>query len=333
MTQKFFRFTLPADDVRVKNLIHDLVAAGVNFGRDVRALPGHYFAVSMFEFEKVAAAADSAGVGVIEEKEADQFAPGEAPDRKKWLWIGAAALVGFWLFSCQSGGRDAREIRLVRLSEAVVIAQAGSVDSDACAAWTPLNGIYFPEKYNLINVDWTRYQNVILGDSTLDISCRYPGWFNPQTTQCDAVAGNTLCDMSIQMRAVHSPDPAAVVIGTAGGNDILKGVPAASIGQTAALFIQKVRTRWPAARIVMLSAHPTLVTSANAVAVTTNADIKSNLAGYSNTCWIDTRLLFAGPPAVGSVPAASDMLDSIHYAENISIAVKSAVQGQCGVTL
>ena len=248
-------------------------------------------------------------------------------------------------------------IELSRVEVLTVLCMAGgicipSLDSSVpielheCATYSaPFNTAYNYRKD--IWTDTAQYQNIIIGDSTMDYSVNFEKMLNDQwlkenygipdgyefynetVTQSVAVAGNTLCDMIMQMGAIHSQNPANIIVSTAGGNDVGHQTPNAKVIETGQAFIDKVRSRFPSAKLTMVGLHPTLIDYGNQNKATTNSGIRDYLLSLTNTCWVDPLSLFG--VAEGAAANTADLIDSVHYRPSISLAVKAKIQSDCGV--
>ena len=193
-----------------------------------------------------------------------------------------------------------------------------------------INADRFYPVYN----DLTQYTTVILGDSSMDFSRQALGFYNSTRTQIAAVMGNNFCDMNVQMKAIRTTEPANIVIASAGGNDLLAKRSNAAIIESGKILIDKVRTRFPAAKIIMVGVHPTLNAYANANKAVTNNGLKSYMNTLSNTCWVDPLSLFGVNE--GEAAPADLMLtefDDIHYNQAVSLGIRDLISGNCNVSL
>lgn len=242
----------------------------------------------------------------------------------------------FFLFLTSCGvvthEESPKKQRLRALTEWVNVAYWGSFDTPPCLEYlAPVNAAFF--KYQQGFLANTGGQTIILGDSTMRISGTYSGWLDPSKTFNYAVEGNTSCDINAEMRAI-SPfvNPTTVLIATTGGND-LAGQRAANaqITQSVKDLIDKVRARWPGAKIDAVGIHPTQVSYANNNKAAVNSAVQSYLAGLSNTCFYNPLPLFG--VAEGQAAPVLKMLDSIHYNETVSFQLKAALVTACGLTL
>lgn len=171
------------------------------------------------------------------------------------------------------------------------------------------------------------YKNLVLGDSTMDISSRYAGFLSTDSVSI-AVSGNTLCDMAEQYEDIL-PLTESFFISTAGGNDLLKKISMERIENSANRLFSflKKRTKGKGA---VAGIHPTRIDDANRDRAELNRRIQRLAESYS-FCFMSAENLIR-LDADGKASEA-DMLDSIHYNENISFAVKSRLSSVCGISL
>lgn len=199
-----------------------------------------------------------------------------------------------------------------------------------CTDWSePLNSAYENDSnWGDFSRDYNQYTTVIIGDSTMDYSDNYDGFLTARV-QSVAIGGNTFCDMLVQLPAINTVSPQHIVISSAGGNDILRGISRSNMYSAASLLLDELRNRFPDAQITVVDVHPTLLSSLNSEKEITNPAIKSDVEGRSNTCWIETAPIFG---VTGSDPAPSGlMLDSIHYNSTVSFQIKDALISDCAV--
>lgn len=224
-----------------------------------------------------------------------------------------------------------------------------SLDYVDCFGWTngPNPTYFLVPYYYTFALNSGNFQNIIIGDSSMDISTRYANFIDPTKTYSYAVAGNTSCDMRSQFSIGQNAlgkyngaiqaiaQPQFVLIATAGGNDMLQSMPNSLVIKNNKDLVDKARLRFPLAKIVVVGIHPTQVAYGNANKVVTNTAIKDYLtASVSNSCYLDPKSLFSGTGSVeGGAAEASDLLDSIHYNQAISFALKAALQTNCGISL
>ena len=164
------------------------------------------------------------------------------------------------------------------------------------------------------------YDNIIIGDSTMDISTRYTGFLSANSYSY-AVAGNTACDMIEQLETVNVKNVKHIIISTSDGNGLLRGISISIISNTVKQLVESLKAKYPEAKITIILIHPVQVSQAENKRSGLNDLIKSDSGA---NCFIDPSGLF--------VNGAKDYLDSIHYTETISFKVKSLLE-TCGVFL
>jgi len=167
-------------------------------------------------------------------------------------------------------------------------------------------------------------ENVIIGNSTMDIGRQVSGFYDPAKTNNYGIGGNTACDMLVQMNYILCT-PKNVIIASADGNGVLRGVSAEISAATIQKIINKAKEKWDA-RTILVGVHPVQVTSANQNKNKVNALVRDKA-----DCFIDMVKLFG----VGETdaPPSSLMLDAIHYKEPVYTNLKDQIQSQCGVGL
>lgn len=211
-------------------------------------------------------------------------------------------------------------------------------DESPCTQIDPNpNPLYLQSPYYFTFVtNTTVSQNIIIGDSTVDISRTYSGWLNPTTTYSYAVSGNRLCGMNTEMRAIKiTTEPHFVLISTNGGNDALSGgFTNAQIQQNLVYLVDKIRARWVNTMIVLMLIHPTQLAGANAAKGAINTAAANYVNSLNNTCVYNP-----GPDPLafnkveGQAADPSQMLDSIHYNQAMSFTIKSRLSAVCGLNL
>lgn len=171
------------------------------------------------------------------------------------------------------------------------------------------------------------YKNLVIGDSTMDISSRYSGFLSSNSVSL-AVSGNTLCDMAEQYEDIL-PLTDSFFISTGGGNDLLKKISLDRIENSANRLFSILKKK-AGGKGAVAGIHPTRIDDANRDRVELNRRIQKLAESYS-ICFISAENLIRLDP--DGKASQEDMLDSIHYNENISFAVKSRLSSVCGLTL
>lgn len=270
----------------------------------------------------------------------------------KKILIPILAVIAFSFSSCMNHHTSKREELkkdLQWIAFFTLISNPNSTDAFGCSAIDP-NALYFTPPYYPTYITKSGYvKNIIISDSTFDISVRsYSGYIDPSITYHYGVSGNTSIGMCSQfavsqniltgmyngaIQNIFGVD--TVIISTAAGNDMLRGDSNSNIISNLKNLVDKVRSRFPNAKIIMVGIHPTLVTAGNLNKGTTNTAIKNYLLNMSNTCFYDPGpdpSVFNKPEGVASDPSQMLPGDSIHYNQTISFAIKSRLQVLCGVT-
>ncbi len=161
----------------------------------------------------------------------------------------------------------------------------------------------------------------------MDISSRYSGFLSSNSVSL-AVSGNTLCDMAEQYEDIL-PLTDSFFISTGGGNDLLKKISLDRIENSANRLFSILKKK-AGGKGAVAGIHPTRIDDANRDRVELNRRIQKLAESYS-ICFISAENLIRLDP--DGKASQEDMLDSIHYNENISLAVKSRLSSVCGLTL
>lgn len=199
-------------------------------------------------------------------------------------------------------------------------------DSAECQLFYPLNPIYVSAGYaqRFMN-DGKQYENVVLGNSTMDISRSFPGFHDPNRTQINAVGGDTLCDFRSRFPySIRTQSPENIVVSTAGGNDILRNIPLPRIVSTFEDFHSNLRSRFPSSKLSYIEVHPTFVDSANKVRKNLSSQLREISSG---SCWVNPDPCFSDPLK------DSEMLDAIHYNQSSAFCIRNLLKNQCEVEL
>lgn len=205
-----------------------------------------------------------------------------------------------------------------------------TLEAAACASEYPnQNSAYFSAARGWA-LDTAPARLVVLGDSTMDISTRYAGYLSADSRN-RAIGGNTICDMHQQLPAVQFAGLSEIFVSTADGNGVLQGVAASVSIRAGEALIDRLRERWPAARIIVVGIHPTLVATANANKGAVNTGIEAYLNADGNACYLDPLPVFG--VAEGVAASAAQMIDEVHYSFTMSWAIRQAALDQCGVQL
>lgn len=170
----------------------------------------------------------------------------------------------------------------------------------------------------------TECENIIIGNSTMDIGRQVSGFYDPSKTNNYGIGGNTACDMLLQMDVIQCK-PKNVLIASADGNGILRGVSSDISIKTVGKIITKAKVKWNA-NVILAGVHPIQVTEANKKKNAVNEGVK-NLPD----CFIDMVSLFG--VGIDDAPPKEFMADSIHYKEPIYTRLHNQIKNQCGVEL
>jgi hypothetical protein len=166
--------------------------------------------------------------------------------------------------------------------------------------------------------------NAIIGNSTMDIGRSVNGFYDPAKTNNYGIGGNTACDMLLQMQFIKC-NPKNVIIASADGNGILRGVPPEVSKRTIEKIIAKSKERWNA-KVTLVLTHPIKLPEANQ-----RKNIVNDLVRNSADCTMDMVKLFG--VGINDPPPNNLMKDQIHYDTPVYTLLKNALLSQCGVSL
>lgn len=236
--------------------------------------------------------------------------------------------------------REEAKKDLMIIALLTLLSQPQSLDYAECYSYRNMpgpNALYFTAPYYpTFFLNTSSYTNFVLGDSTMDISIRYTddpstvavndGFITPSRTYGYPVGGNTSCDIQAEFATIRAPEPQFILIATAGGNDIASATPVSNSDTIKSIqsLLHKTRDRFPHATIIVVGIHPTGLAYVNANKVFINNGTKNYVNNMTNAYFYDPLPLFGVAEGQASNPV--DMLDSIHYAKNISFALKNALQ-------
>lgn len=196
-----------------------------------------------------------------------------------------------------------------------------------------MNPIYWnPAYYFKYAADWNAYSNgIILGDSTMDLAVNaYTGYITRAGIGAYPVSGNKSCDINMQLANVHA-QPAFVWLSTAGGNDLLGGVSDSDSAKSINAMLDRVRVKFPQAKLCVILVHPTLVTYGNQHKAAVNALTAAHVSAMGNAVSYNPLPIFG--VAEGQAAPASMLIDTIHPNQAATLLIRNAAQTACSVTL
>lgn len=262
----------------------------------------------------------------------------------KKLLLSLAVLCFSFLAACQSESPEHKRKKqlkqiLVLLAADYVVRNQVQYEQSSCSEYSPAPNIGYPVYWPNFHNDVKQYNTVIIGDSTMDISSRYGGFLGTGT-QSVAIGGNTACDVITQLPAINTASPSVIILSTNGGNDMMAGVSDSNVINTVTMLIKRLHQKYPSSKLVVVGVHPTLVAYGNAHKATVNTAVQNALnAEYpaSQRCYVNPLVLFG--VVEGAAANSSDMLtdssgkvDSIHYNQAMSFAIKNKIQTDCSIT-
>lgn len=228
-----------------------------------------------------------------------------------------------------------REKKEDELSYWLALAAAGGIgwNDSECREWSGArNGVYNAGGYEYrFATDMFDRDAVVIGNSTMDLTNRYvrdDGPWVSAGTRNVAVSGNTLCDMTEQSSSWPKSEIEFVLISTAGGNDVLRGIPVDRVVDNGRLLLERVRAVYPAAFICLTDIHPTRVSSANAVKDEVNERIANYLDG--NGARVNVLGVFGKSEGEPSDPSQMYPHDGIHYNEVTAWRIRELIKDVCG---
>jgi len=206
------------------------------------------------------------------------------------------------------------------------LAQNSSVYEQAdCQLYYQLNPAYVAGGYaERFISDRNQYEVILVGNSTIDISHKYPGYYDPVRTQINATSGDTLCDYRSRVgKSINTTSPQVIITATVGGNDLLRAISNERIVETFRDYHSYLSKRFTSTKLIYVEVHPTFVDRANANRKIISAQMRAH---STDACWVDTDSCFSNPLL------ESQMLDSIHYDRVRAFCIKDLVKTQCGVS-
>ena len=238
--------------------------------------------------------------------------------------------------------RDARRARRNRAREKKALAAfllaggARAIEAHPCMEHSGINPLYIlPHYFGAFRRDEGRYTNLIVGDSTATISALVPGFLQSGLTRSIGVPGNRLCHMLITLGpSAHGGKVDAIVVMTLGGNDLLAGLPRATIEEDLRALRQGLRKRYPRAKLVGVGVHPVrLGLTRNLQIERLNERARPIWMSDEPACFVDPKGLFTTDET--GQPAAAHFLpnDPIHYESAIALGLRKLVAAECAVEL
>lgn len=236
-------------------------------------------------------------------------------------------LIFVFTFSCAKQEKKLISDELVR--NILVLIILNDALSDSCRDYSGgTNELFYTDYYEgSFKADTNEYTNIVIGNSSMDYSTRLTDYLSSDS-QSVAVAGNTLCDMQEQLPAINSTSPDWVVIGTLGGNDVLKKISNGNIAKSGKALFSAIRLKFPSTKIAGIGIHPTRVDYANTNRTVVNDALKPEL-----DCYINPDEFFTIED--DGKASTSNLLenDTIHYNSTVSYQIKDKLESQCGITL
>ncbi len=235
----------------------------------------------------------------------------------------------FFAFSCAKEKTSLQEKLIKDALVVLIISETSKTLSNSCRDYSgKANKLYYTDYYEgKFKSDTTKYTNIIIGDSSMDYSARLSGYLS-LSSQSVAVAGNTLCDMQEQLPVINSTSPTWIVIGTLGGNDVLKKIDNTNIIKTGKSLYSNIRAKFPSIKLAGIGIHPTRVDYANSNRTIVNDALKLDL-----DCYINPDEFFT--IETDGKASTGDLLenDEIHYNTTVAFKIKSKMASQCNINL
>lgn len=184
--------------------------------------------------------------------------------------------------------------------------------------------INFSEYYTKF-INTNTYTNLVLGDSTMDISTRYEGFLSSHSYSL-AISGNTACDVLEQL-AIVNVKTENVMYSTNDGNGGLRNIDVNTIRKTNNDVINAIKVKFNPKVIVVILLHPTMLSNFASKRIEINNNF---VIDNPDVCSILPDTLFT---LVNGLATEKDMLDSIHYNRDISFGIKQLVKDKCNIDL
>ncbi|MDX1959748.1 MAG: hypothetical protein SFU98_14325 [Leptospiraceae bacterium] len=179
---------------------------------------------------------------------------------------------------------------------------------------------------NYLSTQFSKYsnscENVIIGDSTMDLAKLNLEFYDRSKTLNYAVAGNTACDYLYQFEGIGC-SPKNVLIATPDGNGVLRKVVSSTSITMIKKLTDRIKQKWNS-KIVIIGIHPVLLSNENLLKNPVNKGVKD--LGY---CYIDPNPIFG--VSESEMPSQSLMVDQIHYSETIYPKYRQKIIEQCGI--
>lgn len=201
--------------------------------------------------------------------------------------------------------------------------QQSQNNNDCKNQYKTMNSLYT----NYANTEFANYskscENVIIGDSTMDMARAVSNFYDKTITLNYAISGNTACDYIYQLEAINCY-PKNVLIATADGNGVLRKISSQVSIDTMRKVIARVKEKWNS-KIVIIGIHPILLTNENIAKNQVNTGVSQLVS-----CYINPLPIFG--VGENDPPDSTLMLDQIHYNSTIYPKYKTQIINQCGIT-
>ncbi|MEM7181466.1 MAG: hypothetical protein AAF518_11180 [Spirochaetota bacterium] len=234
----------------------------------------------------------------------------------------------FLLCNCSSQKTDPRKKFLQNAFLLALIYEA-TKDYSNCRTYSGKpNNLFASNLYkDSFEQDTNFYTNIILGDSSMDLSSRIDGFLS-NSSKSFAVSGNTLCDMKEQLTSIQTPSPSWVIIGTLGGNDVLRKYSTSNVIHSGNKLIEDIKTKYPSASIAGIAIHPTRISYANQNKIPIHTALQPLL-----DCYLQPDSFFTYD--TDGLPKEENFFtdDPIHYNSTIAWQIKNSLQTTCGIEL
>jgi hypothetical protein len=188
----------------------------------------------------------------------------------------------------------------------------------------PNSMLMFPEYYDKF-MNTNSFTNLVLGDSTMDISTRYTDYLSSNSYSL-AIGGNTACDVLEQMSLIAIKTD-NVIFSTNDGNGGLRNVDVNKIRETNNEVVRSIKEKLKPKIIVVVLLHPTMLSKLESKRQVINANFIND---NKDVCSILPDELFT---LVNGLSTELDMIDTIHYNQRISFGIKDLILKKCNVGL
>jgi hypothetical protein len=179
-----------------------------------------------------------------------------------------------------------------------------------------------------ITGDHNTYSTILIGDSTGVDLCLVS---QSPSTEVQAYPGITTNTMLSMLNASSNPEPAHVIIASAGINNLAGRQTSAQAVTAATALISSIRAKFPHAKISTYGIPANAMLNADQTYVVQNRDPVNTYLRSNVDCYVDTDLIFG--ISTGQAAPASFFFDGLHFTWMTSNTIKGKFKDQCGADI